>query len=180
MTRDDERFEESAALFQEFQPAYVLRLLRTERYLRAVYPTESAVSLRRRVRQAQAILDDTARRFEMILTEGALRATVSTTDVHVEQLEHIVAAAQRPNLRLGVIPWHRRLEALIGHAFHLYDDETVMVGYATGRIVSNAAEEVARYRDAFAALRSCAAFDREAVTELRRIAMAFTAAPPGR
>jgi hypothetical protein len=163
--------EAGARDIREFQPSYLLKLLRTPAYLRAVYPAESEEEIRRRVGRNETILRDDRRRMTLLLSEGALRWRVASQDVMREQLRHLVEVAELNHLRLGILPWRHQVCAVVGHAFHLYDRRLVYVGYATGGLMIDQPEEVAVYDDLFDRLCSCALFEKEAVAEIEQIAL---------
>lgn len=72
-------------------------------------------------------LDDESNQFVLIHTEGALRCQAGSAGVMVEQIEAIVEASRRPNVRIGIIPWTTPVRVFCTHAFHLYDATAAVV-----------------------------------------------------
>ncbi|HEY3733732.1 MAG TPA: helix-turn-helix transcriptional regulator [Streptosporangiaceae bacterium] len=110
-------FREWAALEGEatglrwWQPTLIPGLLQTPEYARAVLrvgpgiteeEAEGRVSARM---ERQRILDrDDPPMFFALLDEGALRREVSTPEVMVAQMEHLLEVGERPNVILQVVP----------------------------------------------------------------------------
>lgn len=165
--------ERSASRIREFQPAYVLRYLRSPRYLNAVYPTEPPDAIAARAAHSREALARRDCSFEFVMTEAAVRTTLASAEVHLEQIDYLLHLADRPALRLGIIPWRQRMTEVVGHAFHLYDDRAVMIGHATGRIVITDVEQVRRYETIFHALSGDAVYGPDAAAELARVRRSF-------
>ncbi|MGH3626747.1 MAG: DUF5753 domain-containing protein, partial [Sciscionella sp.] len=92
----------------------------------------------------QQILD-TDRQFQKIITEGALRWHVGSPQIMAAQLEHLIKASHRPNLRLGIIPWTRPVHSPALHCFTIFDDRAVIVGTETATAIITDPADVADY-----------------------------------
>lgn len=155
--------EKSSTRILEFQPVYLLSLLRTRRYaaLDRRGP-ESDGQLDARMAR-QKILDRPNSEFEFIMTEAALYWAVGRPEVMVEQIEHLLnIAATNERVTLGFIPTGRFVDFFIGHAFHIYDNKEVIVGTrsSTERFID--VQTVADFVDLFGLLRKAAVFEDDA------------------
>jgi transcriptional regulator with XRE-family HTH domain len=172
MQRQIGRIESETTLLREFQPTYVLGLLQTPVYMRRVLAgmsdddREQAVEARL-VRQG--VLLDTTKRFNLVMTEGALRWRAGSPDVMVAQLDHIAEIARQPNVEVGVIPWRTEASVFPGHAFHIYDDLLVIVGTLSATATIRDPRDVVLYADLFGQLAGLASYDDEAEAEISRI-----------
>ncbi|MGH3601037.1 MAG: DUF5753 domain-containing protein [Pseudonocardiaceae bacterium] len=92
----------------------------------------------------QQILD-TDRQLQKIITEGALRWHVGSPQIMAAQLEHLIKASHRPNLRLGIIPWTRPVHSPALHCFTIFDDRAVIVGTETATAIITDPADVADY-----------------------------------
>jgi hypothetical protein len=168
--------ETGAHLTQEFQPAYILSLLRTRAYideeLRTLPPEERESTLCRRTERQSIILDET-KRFRFLMTEGALRWRVGSADLMIEQLQHIASLCARPNVAVGIIPWRERMTVFAGHAFHIYDEDAVVVGTAHAVEVLRDPAVIQRYARLFTRLWTHARTGEDAIRELRRLSGQF-------
>ena len=81
------------------------------------------------------------------------------------QIDHLADVSQRPNVRLGVIPWGVEATVYPSSGFELYDGRTVAVGSPTGAQFQNDPADVDRYAKLLAALEGLAVFG-DAVREL--------------
>jgi hypothetical protein len=94
--------------------------------------------------QRQAILYDQARRFEFLITEGALRWRPGPSDVMQPQLAHLATVATLPNVQLGIIPLDVEAPDAYLHQFVVFEmpDETIVSieTYSAELVVSDPAE----------------------------------------
>lgn len=132
------RIEQASELVRSFTPTIVDGLLQIPAYVRATgscgmagEDLESFVASR----AARQQILDTDRRFESVLTEGALRWHVGSPLITAAQLEDLIEASHRPNLRLGVIPWTTPVSSPARHCFTIFDDRAVIVGTETATAV---------------------------------------------
>jgi hypothetical protein len=104
--------EQAASVIRVYEPHLVPGLLQTEDYARAVlrrrYLQVSHGEIERRValRMAcQAFLNQPgAPELWVALDEAALRRSLGDQTVHQAQLHHLIEMAQRPNVRLQIVP----------------------------------------------------------------------------
>jgi hypothetical protein len=122
-------------------------------------------------RERQRILDDDAKSFAFVMTEGALRWRTAGVDM-AAQVEHIAEISRRPNVRVGVVPWTATVPTGLfpGHEVHIYDDRLVIVGIGSATASIQDPRDIAVYVDLFERLVAIAAWDDEARAHLERIA----------
>ncbi|MFD4613089.1 MULTISPECIES: helix-turn-helix domain-containing protein [unclassified Streptomyces] len=104
--------QEAAAAIRTFEIQYVPGLLQTAAYTRAVVerglPTASANEVQRRIelrtRRAELLLRQDAPQLWAVIDESVLLRVLGSREVMREQLGHLVAMAQRPNVTLQVVP----------------------------------------------------------------------------
>lgn len=142
------RIEQASELVRSFTPTLVDGLLQTPDYVRAMgshrlagEELESFVASRA---DRQQILD-TDRQFKKIITEGALRWHVGSPQIMVGQLEHLIQASHRPNLRFGIIPWTKPVRSPALHCFTIFDDRAVIVGTETATAIITDPADIADY-----------------------------------
>jgi transcriptional regulator with XRE-family HTH domain len=160
---------------RSFVPMAAIGYLQTPAYMRIVFTQRMAEeqtepSIRNRVDQQRVVVEDPDRQWVMIQTEGALRWNIGGPEVMAEQVDRIADAIDRPNVKLGFIPWHKPVDFLPMTGFHIYDQRAVVVGTWSGTAIIRNSEEVEVYEDLFQRVVSLAVFGDEARTELRRIA----------
>lgn len=142
------RIEQASELVRSFTPTIVDGLLQTPDYVRAMgsrrlagEELESFVASRA---DRQRILD-TDRQFQSIITEGALRWHIGSPQIMAAQLEHLIDASHRPNLRLGIIPWTTPVHYSALHCFTIFDDRAVIVGTETATAIITDPDDIADY-----------------------------------
>ena len=69
-----------------------------------------------------------ARDFIVVQTEGSLRWHITSPEVMAAQMEALVVSSERPNLRLGVIPWTVPVRGAALHGFQIFDSRAVILG----------------------------------------------------
>lgn len=162
--------EQRSTEVRAFQPVMVLGVLQTPAYAAAVFGTDERDPLvEQRLRRRRALLDDPARRWVLIQTEGSLRWHVRSPALMAEQLDALVELSSQPNLELGVLGWDTPVSIFPASAFHLYDRATVVVGTNDGTAIVRAPHSVSGYRETFEELSSLAAFGSDARAVLRRV-----------
>jgi transcriptional regulator with XRE-family HTH domain len=105
--------EEAASVIRTYEVQFVPGLLQTEEYARAVtrlgYPRSSVTEVERRVQlrmARQKVLEGpSAPRLWAVMDEATLRRPLGDGDVMRKQLEHLLEAADRPNVTLQVAPF---------------------------------------------------------------------------
>ncbi|WP_433263734.1 helix-turn-helix domain-containing protein [Actinosynnema sp. CS-041913] len=108
-----------------------------------------------------------------ILDEAALRRVVGGSEVHQEQLLHLLKLAELPNVTLQVLPFDKGQHMAMGTAFHLLKfldfPSVVYIDNLTGGLYLDDAAEVERYSLVFNHLRASALDPRESVALIRRV-----------
>jgi transcriptional regulator with XRE-family HTH domain len=142
------KIEQASELVRSFTPTIVDGLLQIPGYVRAIGSRSLAgeeldafVATRA---DRQQILD-TDRQFQKIITEGALRWHVGSPQIMAAQLEHLIKASHRPNLRLGIIPWTTPVRSPALHCFTIFDDRAVIVGTETATAIITDPADIADY-----------------------------------
>ena len=173
--------EARVSTIRVFQPVAVPGLLQIPEYARLVMQmgysgesvTDEAVMARL---ERQRILYDLEKRFEFVITEGALRFTVGPPEVMLAQYDRLLSVAGLPNVELGILPLARPAPVPYMHAFQRFGDELVSVETYTAELQVSEARELARYAQVFDTLREAA----EAATEaLRRLLRDISASGQG-
>jgi transcriptional regulator with XRE-family HTH domain len=175
------QLEASCTLIRGYQPVLVDGLLQTDAYMRLVFGVPGAppvtdddiTAASHARRDRQRLLDDESKRFELVMTEGAIRWQAGSAALMVEQTEAIAEAAKRPNMRLGIIPWTAPVDIFPPQGFHIYDEDAVIIGTLTGAATLTSPGDVAMYLDEFAEIERLAAFGDEAQEHLARIAAEY-------
>jgi transcriptional regulator with XRE-family HTH domain len=145
--QDTEQTEATARSFKIFQPTVIIGLVQTDGYAKAVLsalqnlmpgngrtPPDAAVQEAVALRvHRQAVLLDPGKRFELIMTEDALRNRVCPPEEMPAQLLRLREAARRENVLVGLIPADTRWSIPPFHGFTLLDDRDLFVDlYDTG------------------------------------------------
>ncbi len=167
------QLDEQSRLVRSFAPTAVLGILQTHAYAHVVFTQrmaeeQAAPSIASRVARHRMV-DDPSRQWVLLQTEGALRWNLGGSAVMIEQIQRIAAATDRPNVRLGIIPWQTPAQVLPLHSFHLYDHRAVVVGTRSGTAIMGE-RDVPDYEALFDELERLAVFDNEARALLGRIA----------
>jgi transcriptional regulator with XRE-family HTH domain len=111
------------------------------------------------------------RSFTFVLSEAVLRTWPGSGECMPAQFAHLLAIADRPGVRLGLLraglaPAPGRGQPV--HGFTLYDDSAVSVETFTRELTLTAEQDVRAYREAFAALERSAVFGGEALAMIDR------------
>ena len=147
--------EAQATRIAEFQPGMVSGLLQTSEYAReflhlACGPLsygQDEDEIDRMVAkrmQRQHVLYQPAKRVQLVMLEGALRARVVSAPTLVGQLDRLLAVIGLPTLDLGIIPFEAAVPVFPLSGFRLYDD-LVIVESIMGEQQLAEADDVARY-----------------------------------
>ncbi|NUO57328.1 MAG: helix-turn-helix domain-containing protein [Hamadaea sp.] len=113
--------ESAASLIRNYEVQFIPGLLQTADYARAVvslgHARTGAEGIERRVdlrmTRQQVLAKPDAPQFWAVVDEGALRRPVGGRKVMIAQLEALIAATERPNVRIQVVPF-----VIGGHAAH--------------------------------------------------------------
>jgi len=174
-------FERSAARIHSWDLGAVPGLLQTEAYARAVIragrPAASDDAVERTVEARigrQEILSAEARpMLWYVIHEGVLRHVIGSPDVMAEQLDKLLASAERPGIMVQVLPFTAHDHAGVEGSISVYDfDDAPAVGYTEchrgGRIVE-AQTEVADLMTVLSMLRAAALPVRESAALIRNV-----------
>lgn len=170
------RLEREARVVRSFESVIVPSLLRTAEYREAAgFPVDTEAA------GLAAPLDDGGRSFTFVLSESVLRTWPGSGECMPGQLTHLLAAAGRQGVRLGVLP--AGLTGVPGravlpvHGFTLYDDSAVSVETFTRELTLTAEHDVRVYREVFGAVERSAVFGREAGEMVRHALLEYRKAP---
>lgn len=136
--REMAEMEKSATEILHFQPEAIPGLLQTEDYARRLLTFADVTgkggidaAVRERMKR-QAILRKRGRRFEYVLTEGALRYRPGPKPVMSEQMGKLIAAAALPAVTFSVIPYDREARTAYIQAFMIFRTEDGPVALTEG------------------------------------------------
>ena len=165
-----QRLEAAAAAVAVWHPLLIPGALQTEAYARAVFssgdlPADDVEARTAARLQRATLLGDPSRHYTFITTSGSLGWRAGDPETMARQIDHLADVSQRPNVRLGVIPWGVEATVYPSSGFELYDGRTVAVGSPTGAQFQNDPADVDRYAGMLAALEGLAVFG-DAVREL--------------
>ncbi|GAB2939332.1 helix-turn-helix domain-containing protein [Streptomyces heilongjiangensis] len=167
----------SAQLVRSFQCVVLPALLQTAEYARHVFasvPNSTPDAIGRAVAariERQSVLYEPGRESVFVLTEAVLRTWPGSPALMLAQLDRLLAVESLDSVRLGVIPWRRRVPVLPRHGFTLCDKRAVVVETFDRERVSADSAELAAYEDTFARFEEAATFGDE-VRELLLRSMA--------
>lgn len=173
--------EQAAGVVRAFNPIIIPGLLQTADYAHRVFLAQHpaggadlAAAVAARV-DRQAVLYDTAKRFEFVIGEAALRWRFGPVPAHVAQLDRLRVVATMANVDIAILPFDHEVPVWHSHAFVLFDepadegDALVHVEAMGAGLNLSDQPAVDRYREAFAALRSAAAGGADALDLLNRV-----------
>lgn len=162
------RLEGEATVVRSFQPALVVGGLQAAGYAATIFGVDPGDPLVvERVKRQERLLQS-GRRLMAIHTEGALRRTIGSPQVMVDQLEHLARLSEGPGLKLGVIPDRVPAGFVVGNAFHIYDDRAVVVGLEVATAQLADPKDVTHFQELFDRLAEIAVFGDEARAEVER------------
>jgi transcriptional regulator with XRE-family HTH domain len=177
MQRRIGQLEASATLVRSYQPVMVVGLVQTAAYMRCVFgipdsrelapgEVDSAVAAREK---RQRVLSSPGRRFELVMSEGALRWQAGSAALMADQVHAVADAVSLPNVKLGIIPWTTPVRYFPLGGFHIYDDDAVLFGTEVATATLTAVSDVATYAELFTDIADTAAYGDEAREHLARI-----------
>lgn len=142
--------------------SYVTAMLRTVitfKKLRNDLPEAVAARLKR-----QRVMRSGARTFVVLIEEAALRVGFGGSGVMREQLAHLSAMTERPNVLLGIIPFtaDRTCRLWVPKSFWIYDTERVITELLTAEVTITQRSEIEIYESAFNTLADLAVYGGEA------------------
>ncbi|MET8092987.1 helix-turn-helix transcriptional regulator [Micromonospora sp. NPDC005220] len=117
--------ERDAVALRWYEPAFVPGLLQTESYARAVLRTGGLLRadvveerVQSRMERQSVLTRDSPPRFYAVIDDAVLRRTVGNDrEMMREQLEHIVACAERPHVHIHVVQAGEELYPGLAGAF---------------------------------------------------------------
>jgi hypothetical protein len=121
------RLELEATAIVDVEPVLVPGLVQTTDYTRAVMkaadvlPEQIEARTKARAARQVILLKDESLKFTMILDEHVLRRVVGSHKIMAAQLRALIEAAERPNVRLWVLPSDLAGNAGLDSAFYLMD-----------------------------------------------------------
>ncbi|KAA2252670.1 helix-turn-helix domain-containing protein [Solihabitans fulvus] len=115
------RREREAATIISVGMVTVPPLLRRPGYIRAIEPPDIRDAVVAAVAGRQATLAADGHDCEFIVTESALRQTVGSAAVMLDQVSHIARMAVGERVRIGLLPWHVPLTRPPRHDFTITD-----------------------------------------------------------
>jgi transcriptional regulator with XRE-family HTH domain len=153
--------EEAAELIRVYEVQFVPGLLQTEEYARAVVqqgqpgapPDEVDRRVALRMRRQQLLTRPNAPRLWAVVDEAALRRPLGGKEVMRGQIEHLMAAATKPNITLQVLPFGFGGHAAEGGAFTVMRfpeadmTDIVYIEQLTGALYLDKQEDVERYSE---------------------------------
>lgn len=165
--------EKASARIRGLQTAIVSGLLQTPDYARGIGSRSLTGDqldrfVTKRMERQEAL--DSAREFIVVQTEGSLRWHISSPEVMSAQMDALVISSERPNLRLGVIPWTVPVRGAILHGFQIFDSRAVIVGTEAATAIITDPKDVSHYEQRFAGYEALAVFGDEARAVLARLA----------
>jgi len=163
-------FEAAASSIRSYEAQCVPGLLQTQEYARAqlaaarhgISDEELANRVRIRLDRQALLTQDDPVHFWCVLDEAALIRPVGGRDAMRAQLEHVVALADRPNVKLQVLPFEVGAHAGMEGSFVLLhfpakqDPDNVYVVMATGGVFQEKPDELRRYETVFSSLQEMA------------------------
>ena len=138
---------ERTQIVSEYQPVYILSSLRTHAYRQALSPSRGD--------PPAPVLRSPAPTVA-VMAESALWFRCAGPALMAEQMSHLRRLADADHLDLAIIAAETIMPTPVGHAFHLYGTESVVVGIRGAKFISSDPELVGGYRTAFDALYRCA------------------------
>jgi hypothetical protein len=119
------RLESEAISLVDAQTTLMPGLVQTSDYTRAVMkgagvlPELIEQRIEKRMSRKSILIRDVPPKFEMIMDEAALRRVIGGRAVMARQLRTLLEVAERPNVRMWVLPFERSGDAAFHHPFYL-------------------------------------------------------------
>lgn len=173
---------ERTRVFRTYGATIMPGLLQTRAYAEALLrsirdfaggPDDAAEAALARVARSDRVLYEGDHRFEFLVEEAALRQAVGDVPAMAEQLDHLLAAMDLPNVALGVIPFGVGRGIRMMETFSVYDEDAALVELLTGRVDLVGGAAAGRYLAAFAELGRLAVYGEDARVVVRGAASAL-------
>jgi len=117
----------------------------------------------------RVLFADPTRNWHQIMSEAALRWTLGTPDLMVQQVEHLIEVSRRDNVRLGVIALATPKPIAAPAPFHLIDDDTGMIATEVGTSFITDPHDLDHFGELFTTLDQLAVYDEDARELLYRV-----------
>ncbi|UUV34359.1 helix-turn-helix transcriptional regulator [Amycolatopsis roodepoortensis] len=169
--------EAKAAKIVVFESWIVPGLVQTPAYAEAVFRSmaelkdggrDVAAAVAARM-QRQAVLYDSTKNVQLLMTEAALRNPLADADVMAGQIDRLVAATALPTVRFGIVPLGVRLQFPPLNGFWSFDDSALGVETFHTEIVTTDVDDVQPYNRFLSAAWDVAAEGDDARTLLLRL-----------
>ncbi|MFF7031438.1 helix-turn-helix domain-containing protein [Streptomyces albidoflavus] len=146
--------EAQMSTLQLFQPALVPGLLQTPEYIRAVLKRHdlSEDALARTISgrlERQAVLYDSAKSLQFIITEPVLRWRIVPPQMMAAQLDRITSLSRLPHVDIRVVPLAIQQQDIPNHAFVIRDGRMVTIETVHAEVVVTDPRDVDLYVEKF-------------------------------
>ncbi|MFF8458975.1 helix-turn-helix domain-containing protein [Streptomyces albidoflavus] len=146
--------EAQMSTLQLFQPALVPGLLQTPEYIRAVLKRHdlSEDALARTISgrlERQAVLYDSAKSLEFIITEPVLRWRIVPPQMMAAQLDRLASLSRLPHVDIRVVPLAIQQQDIANHAFVIRDGRMVTIETVHAEVVVTDPRDVDLYVEKF-------------------------------
>ncbi|MGW7165386.1 helix-turn-helix domain-containing protein [Streptomyces sp. NPDC054884] len=174
----------SARLVRSFQCIALPAMLQSAEYARHVFestPNSTPEAVGRAVAarvERQSVLYEPGRESVFVLTEAVLRTWPGNPALMLAQFDRLLAVDSLSTVRIGVIPWRRRVPVMPRHGFTLCDGAAVVVETFRGERVLEDATAVAAYEETFGRFEEAAIFGVEVRELLLRVMREFQELEP--
>lgn len=170
--------EDIAQTVRNFQPTVIPGLLQTPEYAHQMIPLadiagviDHAAAAAARL-ERQTALFDSARRFEFLIGEAALRWNPApSADLLVAQLDRVASLTAMGNVGIGIVPTDAQAVAIPWHNFVIYegDDTFVRVELVHASLRIADPDDVELYRGLYERLWQHAVSGPDAVAMIQRV-----------
>ncbi|BCY09165.1 helix-turn-helix transcriptional regulator [Actinoplanes sp. L3-i22] len=178
-------FEADAIRISDYESLFIPGLLQTRAYTETIIRTllpeapheEIEQRLDIRMRRQETLTKPHPASLWAILDEAAMRRRVGGNQIYLDQLEHLLAAGQRPNITIQVIPFSTGAHLGMPGAFATLefpepDPPLVYMENAGGGLFVETDSEIAWYRNSFLRLAAEALSPQDTTTWIERAASA--------
>jgi transcriptional regulator with XRE-family HTH domain len=180
--------EAAATSLCYYQSSIVPGLLQTMDYAQAMYrsglpaeftPERSDELIEVRLRRQQVLTRDQPLELSAVFDEAVLHRVVGGTEVMGAQLQHLIEAANMPNVTLQVIPYSAGAHPAMDNMFNIleFGDVAPSVVYVEGLmgwLYIEREHEVARYQQIFEHLRTVALDPQETIDFMSKIGAQYS------
>jgi transcriptional regulator with XRE-family HTH domain len=175
-------FEAEAQAELEYQTVIIPGLLQTERYARAVTavgfaslgPDQVDALVEVRMRRQLILTQDAPLQYACVITEAALHFQVGGPAARLEQLSHLAASAELPNVTVQIIPYSSGADGTQTGAFTIIqlgesDPDVAFTESVTGSLLVEDARHLRRLNRLYHSLASAALPPDESLQLITRI-----------